>query len=333
MPAPLVAPCGGGAPIDRARDADLCDVWPRAEVVGPDSDALSPRLAFDRPLGDLVWSGQDLGSRSGIPSGGATEYEFWRTVPARRTLPALLAALGGDAERQRSRLVAARFSRTSSSTIRRRARHPDRFFSWTSRIGTRLMTTGPDRLLLRPFLERSAWPPTCIAARTARAPASRTSAICSAPARSPSSTAPTRTRRSPRSFTTSSRTSSPSSGRAPPSARSGRRSCASSRPAPTPTPTRSRRGASARRPTSSGWRTRTAGSCSCRPRTSSTTRGRSSATCTASGPALWDRFNKDSDQLWYYRALVSSSAPTRSTIKLIDELDRTVTEMERLGAR
>ena len=51
------------------------------------------------------------------------------------------------------------------------------------------------------------------------------------------------------------------------------------------------------------------------------------------GPALWDRFNKDSDQLWYYRALVSTfrSNPEHHP-DLIDELDRTVTEMERLGA-
>ena len=50
------------------------------------------------------------------------------------------------------------------------------------------------------------------------------------------------------------------------------------------------------------------------------------------GPALWTRFNPDSDQLWYYRSLVdtfrsNSAHPT----DLIEELHRTVNEMERLG--
>ena len=51
------------------------------------------------------------------------------------------------------------------------------------------------------------------------------------------------------------------------------------------------------------------------------------------GPALWERFNKDSDQLWYYRALVSTfRLNPEHNVELIDELDRTVIEMERLGA-
>ena len=52
------------------------------------------------------------------------------------------------------------------------------------------------------------------------------------------------------------------------------------------------------------------------------------------GIALWRRFNPDSDQLWYYRALVDAFRrnPERNEV-LIDELDRTVTEMERLGGR
>lgn len=50
------------------------------------------------------------------------------------------------------------------------------------------------------------------------------------------------------------------------------------------------------------------------------------------GPALWDRFNADSDRPWYYRSLVTAfrSNPEHQPA-LIDELDRTVTEMERLA--
>lgn len=50
------------------------------------------------------------------------------------------------------------------------------------------------------------------------------------------------------------------------------------------------------------------------------------------GPALWERFNTDSDQPWYYRSLVTAlrSNPNHMPA-LIDELDRTVTEMERLA--
>ena len=50
------------------------------------------------------------------------------------------------------------------------------------------------------------------------------------------------------------------------------------------------------------------------------------------GPALWERFHPDSDQPWYYRSLVTAfrSNPQHGPA-LIDELDRTVTEMERLS--
>jgi GTP pyrophosphokinase len=50
------------------------------------------------------------------------------------------------------------------------------------------------------------------------------------------------------------------------------------------------------------------------------------------GPAPWERFNRDRDLLWYYRALVDAfrANPEHAPV-LIDELERTVTEMERLG--
>jgi (p)ppGpp synthase/HD superfamily hydrolase len=50
------------------------------------------------------------------------------------------------------------------------------------------------------------------------------------------------------------------------------------------------------------------------------------------GPALWDRFNADSDQPWYYRSLVTAfrSNPEHNEA-LIDELERSVAEMERLS--
>jgi (p)ppGpp synthase/HD superfamily hydrolase len=55
----------------------------------------------------------------------------------------------------------------------------------------------------------------------------------------------------------------------------------------------------------------------------------------AIGEDLWKRFNAPKDQtLWYYRSLVTfyRSNPEH-TPALIDELDRTVTEMEALAAR
>ena len=52
------------------------------------------------------------------------------------------------------------------------------------------------------------------------------------------------------------------------------------------------------------------------------------------GPDLWARFNAGREgQLWYYRALVTAfRANPAHVASLIDELDRTVTEMERLAA-
>jgi (p)ppGpp synthase/HD superfamily hydrolase len=50
------------------------------------------------------------------------------------------------------------------------------------------------------------------------------------------------------------------------------------------------------------------------------------------GDNLWDKFNASrEDTLWYYRALVTAFQTTGST-PLIDELDRTVSELERLTA-
>ncbi len=50
------------------------------------------------------------------------------------------------------------------------------------------------------------------------------------------------------------------------------------------------------------------------------------------GSAVWDRFNTGREQFWYYRSLVTAfrSNPEHEPA-LIDELDRTVTKMERLA--
>ncbi len=50
------------------------------------------------------------------------------------------------------------------------------------------------------------------------------------------------------------------------------------------------------------------------------------------GRSLWERFNAESDQPWYYRGLVHAfrSNPHHNAA-LVDELERTVSEMERLG--
>ena len=52
------------------------------------------------------------------------------------------------------------------------------------------------------------------------------------------------------------------------------------------------------------------------------------------GQAVWERFTPPREEsLWYYRALVEAfRANTANRPALIDELDRTVTEMERLAA-
>ena len=47
------------------------------------------------------------------------------------------------------------------------------------------------------------------------------------------------------------------------------------------------------------------------------------------GDELWTRFNPDADQLWYYRSLVDVFRRV-SRSPLVDELDRVVTELERL---
>lgn len=51
------------------------------------------------------------------------------------------------------------------------------------------------------------------------------------------------------------------------------------------------------------------------------------------GPAIWERFTPPREEsLWYYRALVDAfRANTANRPALIDELDRTVTDMERLA--
>ncbi len=49
------------------------------------------------------------------------------------------------------------------------------------------------------------------------------------------------------------------------------------------------------------------------------------------GEALWDRFTGSrAGTLWYYRALVTAYRQTAAPPALVDELDRTVTELERL---
>jgi (p)ppGpp synthase/HD superfamily hydrolase len=47
------------------------------------------------------------------------------------------------------------------------------------------------------------------------------------------------------------------------------------------------------------------------------------------GDALWERFNPDADQLWYYRSLVEAFRRV-SKSPLVDELERVVTELARL---
>jgi (p)ppGpp synthase/HD superfamily hydrolase len=49
------------------------------------------------------------------------------------------------------------------------------------------------------------------------------------------------------------------------------------------------------------------------------------------GDELWKRFDPESDQLWYYRALVSAFRETTHS-PLVDELDRVVTDLEQAVA-
>jgi (p)ppGpp synthase/HD superfamily hydrolase len=54
----------------------------------------------------------------------------------------------------------------------------------------------------------------------------------------------------------------------------------------------------------------------------------------ALGEAVWGRFTGGRDgTLWYYRALVNAYRTTDTAHALVDELDRVVTEIERLAAR
>lgn len=48
------------------------------------------------------------------------------------------------------------------------------------------------------------------------------------------------------------------------------------------------------------------------------------------GSTVWERFNPDSDSLWYYRSLVNALRGRRLG-PIVDELDAAVTEMERLA--
>jgi GTP pyrophosphokinase len=53
----------------------------------------------------------------------------------------------------------------------------------------------------------------------------------------------------------------------------------------------------------------------------------------AIGSRLWERFNPEADSIWYYRALVDAYRTNpASAARLVDELDRTVGEMERLAS-
>ena len=48
------------------------------------------------------------------------------------------------------------------------------------------------------------------------------------------------------------------------------------------------------------------------------------------GEALWERFNRDADELWYYRELVKAFRGRGIESPLVDELDRTVLELDDL---
>lgn len=52
----------------------------------------------------------------------------------------------------------------------------------------------------------------------------------------------------------------------------------------------------------------------------------------AIGAEVWDRFNAGMEgSLWYYRALVTAYRQGDISLRLVDELDRTVTEIEHLA--
>jgi hypothetical protein len=48
------------------------------------------------------------------------------------------------------------------------------------------------------------------------------------------------------------------------------------------------------------------------------------------GEELWERFNPEADQLWYYRSLVAAFR-ARSDGPMVEELDRVVTELEQVA--
>jgi GTP pyrophosphokinase len=51
------------------------------------------------------------------------------------------------------------------------------------------------------------------------------------------------------------------------------------------------------------------------------------------GEALWDRFNGGKDgTLWYYRSLVGTFREVSGSTPLVEELDRVVSELERLAS-
>jgi hypothetical protein len=51
----------------------------------------------------------------------------------------------------------------------------------------------------------------------------------------------------------------------------------------------------------------------------------------ALGEELWERFNPEADQLWYYRSLVAAFR-ARTDGPMVQELDRVVTELEQVAA-
>lgn len=54
----------------------------------------------------------------------------------------------------------------------------------------------------------------------------------------------------------------------------------------------------------------------------------------AIGDALWSRFSRGKEkQLWYYRSLVRAYQDTATVPRLVEELDRVVTEIERLAGQ
>lgn len=80
--------------------------------------------------GDLVSSGHDLGAEVGALRAGASEYELWRDVRAEH-VPALLAALGGAAGDEVTRLVGKRFrSDVELAELANAHDIPTEFSSW-----------------------------------------------------------------------------------------------------------------------------------------------------------------------------------------------------------